>query len=49
MISSVEFFRNFNAIAETLDELEELLEYLQSRNITLVVDKAIRTIINWSI
>lgn len=46
MISSVEFVSNLNAMADALDELEDLSEYLQRRNITLVdADKAIRTTI----
>ncbi|VVC33143.1 Hypothetical protein CINCED_3A022832 [Cinara cedri] len=46
MISSVEYVSNLNAMADTLDELGELSEYLQSCIITLVeVDKAIRTTI----
>lgn len=44
MISSVEFVSNLNAMADALDELGDLSEYLQRRNITLVdADKAIRT------
>lgn len=34
MISSVEFVSNLNAMADALDELGELSEYLQRRNIT---------------
>ena len=46
MISSVEFVSNLNAMADALDELGDLSEYLQRRNITLVdADKAIRTTI----
>jgi hypothetical protein len=36
MISSVEFDSNLNAMAHALDELGDLSEYLQRRNITLV-------------
>lgn len=46
MISSVEFVSNLNAMADALDELGELSEYLERLNITLIeVDKAIRTTI----
>lgn len=45
-ISSVKFVSNLNAMADALDELGELSEYLQRRNITLVeTDKVIRKII----
>jgi hypothetical protein len=46
MTSSVEFVSNLNDMADALDELGDLSEYLQKRNITLVeADKAIRTTI----
>lgn len=46
MISNIEFIMNLNAMADALDELGDLLEYLQRHSVTLVVaDKAIRTTI----
>ncbi|KAL5235567.1 hypothetical protein ACI65C_002977 [Semiaphis heraclei] len=46
LFASVEFVSNLNAMADALDELGDLSEYLQRRNITLVdANKAIRTTI----
>jgi hypothetical protein len=46
MITSVEFVANLNAMSDALDELGDLCEFLQRRNITLIdADKAVRTTI----
>lgn len=46
MISTVEFINNSNAKAYTSDELEDLSEYLQRRNITFMeADKATKSLI----
>lgn len=44
MITCIEFVSNLNIMSDALDELEDLLKYLQKRSITLVdADKSIRT------